>query len=214
MKIGLFGGAFNPVHTDHLTIAHSCLDRLELDRLLLIPNSFPPHKDTCKVSYAHRRAMLELVIRDEPRLEICDIEQDPHEKHYSFKTCETLRANFGPDCRLFFIMGADSLLYLDEWYRGLELITLANLVVTNRVGYELKGLKPVLQDFVRRCHTELPNNPASENFRPQGGLYLLNCPLNEVSSSSIRLKLQQGQKPVELAAEVYAYIRAQHLYEE
>ncbi len=193
-RIGFLGGAFNPVHTDHVEIAEYVINKLQLEKVYLIPNSFPPHKNTCEISYADRRSMLELAIQDHSLLEISDIEQDSSVKHYSYETLKKLRALYGEDADLFFIMGMDSLLYLDDWYRGLELTEFASLAVVNRVDYSLTTANENIRNYLNKCAVseDQPNfQYAAEQHR--GYCLLLNKPFHLISSTALRSALMNYQ---------------------
>lgn len=156
-RIGLLGGSFNPVHNDHLLLAEFVKQRLQLDRVFLIPNSAPPHKNTVQVSYRHRLRMLRLALEGHPGLDISEIESCPEHPHYTFDTLTLLRHHYGADTALFFIMGMDSFLALDTWYRGLELSSLASLAVIMRKGYEHARISPAVAAYMHtHCVYEAP----------------------------------------------------------
>ncbi|MBO6258480.1 MAG: nicotinate (nicotinamide) nucleotide adenylyltransferase [Succinivibrio sp.] len=221
MRIGLFGGSFNPVHLDHVRMAELIKNKLQLDKVLFILNATPPHKDTVRLSYEHRRAMLALAIENQADFEISDIEKDTAVNHYTYDTLSRLREYYGNDEGLFFIMGEDSLLYLDEWYRGLELIEFANLVVTNRVGYEHSQIKPSIKAFIEKyainCDLADKSQLAVALTSPCGTCFLLNLPLHPVSSTVIRQKINADTNS-DIAAmldkKVLNYIKKHHLYEQ
>lgn len=149
MRTGILGGSFNPVHKDHYLLASYIKKVLSLDRFLIIPNAMPPHKNTCHISFDDRVRMLTLSSFASDGFEISDIEKDPDIRHYSFDTLEKLKTLYHDDA-LFFCMGMDSLAYLDKWYRGLELIKFANLVVTGREGYSYNDINSDVIPFIRK----------------------------------------------------------------
>lgn len=221
MRIGLFGGSFNPVHLDHVRMAALVKSKLELDKIVFILNATPPHKDTVRLSYEHRLAMLSLAIEGHSSFEISDIEKDATVNHYTYDTLRKLREFYGEDVGLFFIMGEDSLLYLDEWYHGLELIDYANLVVTNRVGYEHSEIKPVIKAFIDKYGIDSEHaggeQLSSALNHPCGACFLLNLPLHLVSSTEIRQGIiaDQGTNIESmLDKKVLKYIKEHHLYEQ
>lgn len=183
-SLAIMGGSFNPVHNDHLLMAELALSALDCDLVLFMPNGAPPHKDTCQISYEMRREMLQLAIAKLANLGILDSERNPFVPHYTYETLKLLRNALGYECAIYFIMGLDSLQYLDEWHRGLELTDLANLLVISRAGYEEKKLKPQLADYVQRHLVERPAKSSS------GEIIMQKNSLHEISSSKIRQELQ------------------------
>jgi nicotinate-nucleotide adenylyltransferase len=106
MRIGLLGGTFNPIHNCHLSIAAQIRDRLNLERVLFIPSSDPPHKPSTSLApAAHRHEMVRLAIASEPSFALSDVELKRANKSYSIDTVRTLRIEFGPSAELFFILG-------------------------------------------------------------------------------------------------------------
>ncbi|MBQ9274457.1 MAG: hypothetical protein IJ228_06540 [Succinivibrio sp.] len=138
-RTGVLGGSFNPVHRDHMELALLARELCALDEVLFVPNNAPPHRHAPQTAYADRLAMLALAV--EPyqscNFKLSDLESEPKVNHYTYDTLKRLRAQVGPQHGLFFILGLDSLLYLDEWHKGLQLTDYAHLVCIARVGYTL-----------------------------------------------------------------------------
>lgn len=193
-RIGILGGSFNPVHKDHLSLANYIRDTFSLDSFIIIPNATPPHKSTCKVDFNSRVAMLKLSGFSAPNYEISLIEENNTVPHYSFDTLTKLKEIY-KDSTLFFCMGMDSLLYLDEWKRGLELSSLCNLVVTGRDGYSIEDahekVKPYLKKFA--VFENDSNFYTSQNDKT-GHCFVLKRCFNDVSSSKIREELNDFYK--------------------
>lgn len=186
-RVGLLGGSFNPVHKDHLDLGCYVKEKLNLDEILLIPNATPPHKNTCQVSYADRVSMLRLACQGLKNFKISDIESDNSVPHYSFDTLKTLHEE-NPQTAFFFIMGLDSLLYLDKWHEGLKLIDYANLAVMCRKGYENKTITPKIADFLKSCavYDNDTHEFAAAAASRKGHCLMLSTSLHAVSSSAIR----------------------------
>ena len=138
--LAFYGGSFNPVHYGHLKTAQYLAQLLPESKIIFLPNSSPPHKDTAKLSYEARRAMLQAAIAEclpecdaqgQSRYDICDLEADATQRHYTVDTLKQLQQLY-PNNELAFIMGWDSLVTLDQWKQGLELHHLAQLIVFKR----------------------------------------------------------------------------------
>lgn len=197
MRLGVFGGTFDPVHYGHLVAAEEVRYRLRLDKVLFVPAGMPPHKlDHDITPTRHRVAMLELAIASNPGFALSRVDIDRHGPCYTVDTLALLHEEYGPGTELFFLMGMDSLADLLTWKEPERLIRLAWLVVVGRPGF---------QADVNELNRVLPG--AAER------ICIVDTPLMEVSSSDIRQRVQQGA-PIryQVPEAVEAYIRAHRLY--
>lgn len=146
-RLGIFGGAFNPIHLAHLRLAEEAREHCALDQILFLPTADPPHKTLPdeSPSFAHRLAMVAVAIAGNPAFSVSDLEGARPGKNYSVKILESLRVLY-PQSDFFFIIGMDSFRDLATWHDYRRLFSLTNLVVTRRPGVErddLLGLLPV-----------------------------------------------------------------------
>ena len=146
-NIGIFGGSFNPVHNEHFALCEYLLKKLELNKIILVPNAAPPHKSPLVTSFEHRCNMLKLQGFTAPNYEISDLEDDPLKPHYSIVMVQNFKKCYPKD-RLFFIIGLDSLVTLDEWKNGFSLTDFTHLAVVGREGYSLDMARPPVQNFL------------------------------------------------------------------
>ena len=116
MKIGIYGGTYNPPHTGHMQAAKQAIQILNLDKLLLIPDRIAPHKEIPAGSPApeQRLQMLRIAAADCPEMEVSDIELQREGPSYSYLTVEQLRAQY-PDAELILLMGTDMFLSFHTW---------------------------------------------------------------------------------------------------
>lgn len=137
MKIGLFGGSFNPVHRHHVRIAEAVRETCCLDEVWLIPVHQPVHKH-CEgfLPYEDRRAMLEAAIRDIDGLRICDAERELGGPSYTIRTLQHLRERF-PEHEFLLVIGADSLRDLPGWKSAARLMAETGFAVVVRPGIEI-----------------------------------------------------------------------------
>jgi nicotinate-nucleotide adenylyltransferase len=146
LRIGLFGGSFDPVHTGHLLLARDAVEELGLDRLLLVPAGINPHRLDAgpRAPGAARLAMLRAAIEGEPRLEADPLELERPGPSYSIDTVETLQSRW-PDAEIFLVLGEDNLPKLPEWHRFGELCQKVRFVCFGRrfEGELPPGLPPV-----------------------------------------------------------------------
>ena len=137
-RVGVLGGTFNPIHLGHLLIAQDALEQAGLDRVLFIPTALPPHKPLAgNVSARQRLRMINLAIADDPRLTVDDLEIRRGGKSYSVETLAELRKRL-PSVDFYFIIGADSLADLPQWYQVEQLVRLCQFLVFARPGYPAK----------------------------------------------------------------------------
>ena len=131
VRVGVFGGTFDPVHVGHLSIANAALEAIPLDRVIFVIARRSPLKERGPVAAeADRLAMLELAVADEPRFSVSRIELERSAPSY---TVDTLEALAGPD-DLFLILGGDAIAELPRWRDPGRIAELATVVVAERPG--------------------------------------------------------------------------------
>ncbi|HUG89244.1 MAG TPA: nicotinate-nucleotide adenylyltransferase [Planctomycetaceae bacterium] len=132
MRLGLFGGTFDPVHVGHLVLAEQCREQCGLDEVWFIPAGSPPHKRHAPLTPARARtAMLEFAIAGHPGFRVSRIELEREGPTYTVDTLERLDGE-NPERELFFLMGADSLADLAGWREPQRIAELATIVAVNR----------------------------------------------------------------------------------
>lgn len=198
MKIGIIGGTFNPIHVGHLVLSEYIRDELNLDKIIFIPTGRPPHKSDKNIAKSiHRWNMLELSIKDNPYFELCDIELNSVGISYTIDTVGELKKLHISD-DLTMIIGADSLLSLENWKRGPDLIQKINFVVADR----LIGKKQNVINEVKAL-----NHKYGVNIR------WVDSPIIEISSTDIRDRIKNNKSIKYLVKEdVNKYINDNNLY--
>jgi len=132
MRLGIYGGSFDPVHYGHLLLAESCREQLRLAAVWFLPAAVPPHKQQQTLAPAEARVdMLELAISGHPAFSVCRLETDRGGVNYTAETLAQIRSE-DPSRELFFLMGADSLRDLPSWKDPVRLCELATPVVVSR----------------------------------------------------------------------------------
>lgn len=180
--VGLFGGTFDPIHQAHLRMARAFLAEAALSELRLIPAGDPYHRpQQCVASAMHRLAMVTLAVRNEPRMCVDSREIRRNRQSYTIDTLEEVRNEIGKQTPLWFLIGTDSLLHLDNWHRWQELFELANLAVAIRPGFSEDDLPvAVRHEWLGRQSTKVPNPAAS------GTILRLALPPLDLSASTVR----------------------------
>ncbi len=196
MRIGIFGGAFNPVHNGHLHLAKCYLDALKLDKILFLPTAVPPHKTSYGlISGEHRIKMLRLATAYNKKYEVSDIEFWRSGKSYTFDTIKALQSVY-PSDKFYLITGSDQYLYFENWYRADDILKMVTLVTAAREKDELDKMLEFKEQ-----NDNLKNSIISR------------FDVLEVSSTDIRERVKQGGSIEGLVPrEVEQYIRDNNLY--
>ena len=134
LRLGLFGGTFDPPHIGHLVVAQDVLEALDLDRILFVPARVPPHKAGRKISPAPRRLeMVRAMIRGNDSFEVTEVELRRSGPSFTVDTLAHFRETH-PEAEIFFILGADQAASFDTWEEPERVARLATLAVMNRAG--------------------------------------------------------------------------------
>src|SRR3954471_15175632 len=131
MRLGIYGGTFDPIHLGHLILAEACREAAGLDRVWFVVAGQPPHKLGPRAQVGHRLEMTRIAVTGNPAFEVSEIEARRPGPHYSVETLEEVRRD-RPEDELFFLIGADSLADLPFWRQPERIVELARLVVVNR----------------------------------------------------------------------------------
>lgn len=137
MKIGLFGGTFDPIHNGHLKIAKIVQRQLGLNEVIFIPAGILPHKAQSLTTAKDRLAMVKLALRGKKKFTSSDYETKKKSPSYSVETVRYLKRKWGKQAELFFIIGADAFNEIRTWRQWQELLRLCQFVVINRPGYRI-----------------------------------------------------------------------------
>lgn len=200
MRLGIFGGTFDPVHYGHLLLAESCREQCQLDQVWLLPASAAPHKQSQATTDArHRVAMLELAVSGHPSIIVNTLEVDRGGVSYTFETLATIQEQH-PDSQLFLLMGADTLDDLPNWREPARVCQLAVPTVVQRAG----APKP---DYTVLSH--LVDDDRLREFAK----HRVCMPIVQLASSDIRERVRFGQSiRFRTPRAVEKYIESHSLY--
>ena len=153
MRLGIFGGAFDPIHNGHLLLTQQCREQCQLDEVWFVPTKIPPHKEAGSLSPDEARVeMLKLATAGRSDFVVSEIELNREEVSWTVDTLTLLRDE-RPEDELFFLIGADSLRDFPSWKEPETIAKLATVVAVNRGETSLDeltaGLKPELSASVR-----------------------------------------------------------------
>ena len=200
MKIGLFGGTFDPIHLGHLSLSKSLIDSKYVDRIIFIIAAKPPHKPGKPITqFLHRYKMVELAINGLDYFSLSDIEEQRLPlPSYTYDTVKEFKKLY-PEDKLFLIIGEDSLLQIHTWYKGRELTEICELLTYPR---------PNENSSIEKLKEFWDINNATKLFKSK-----VNLDLYEISSTQIRQSLKSGNNESKfLRPCVSRYIRDNQLY--
>lgn len=199
MRLGIYGGTFDPIHYGHLLLAERCREELQLDEVWFIPAGVSPFKIGKPLSPGKARVqMIEFAVSGFPEFRVSKIELERTGPSYTYQTLEQLRAA-DPERELFLLMGADSVADLANWKEPKRILELAQVVAVNRAGDQpdLSGIEPLCR----------------EAGRP---IRVVEMPPLDISASEIRDRAAAGRsirfltpRPVEMYIKQHGLYRAE-----
>ncbi len=215
LRVGIFGGTFNPIHLGHLLLAETAREALSLDRVLFIPVGQPPHKRVPGLlNGAARLRMVQLAIKDHPGFAASDLELQRTGPSYSIDTVTALTGAL-PEAKLFLLIGQDMLGV--RWVAWNELTRLCRVVVARR---SLDSPHALLRNAKQWGSLGIPPRghprgaPQASRVRPQPEIRWLDMPLISIASLDIRARIAVGRSIRYLVpAPVERYIRRHRLYQ-
>lgn len=192
MRIGVFGGTFNPPHNGHKKLALEIPGRLSLDLLIIVPTHIPPHKEARMLADDEDRLNMCRLCFDEKNNVVSDIELKRDGKSYTVETLAQLKESY-PDDKLYFIMGSDMLLSFHQWREPEKILELADICAVSRH----KGETEKLRNYVKKYFAEYKDKFTVLEFEPI-----------DISSTEIRNSKDTSMLP----AKVAEYIKERGLY--
>jgi len=198
-KIGILGGTFNPVHYGHLIAAENVREAFGLDRVLFMPSGVPPHKQEPTVEdAAHRFEMVRLAIGPNPFFEASRMEIDRPGFTYTVDTLGSLKATYGNDAELYFIIGADVLPELTTWRNFTEVFGLCGFIAVLRHGYGRESFLQCIEGLKTLYRAEI---------------HIAETPVIDISSTDIRRRIKDCKSIKYLTPhDVEDYIYKNRLY--
>lgn len=222
MKIGFFGGSFDPPHRGHIALARLAMQRLGLERVLMAPVGMQPLKrDRAQASFDERAAMIRLAIENEPGLELSLVDAPRADgwPNYTVDTLRRLQAQLPTDDEIVCLMGADSFLSISKWHQAADLLLICDFAVASRPGFDLGRIAGALPESISvgACREQQQH----ENLvlclhgagQRESRLYLLPDLEELASASAIREALRAGGEALNiLNPRVAEYIEQHGLY--
>ena len=181
MKIGLYGGTFDPIHNAHLIISQYIKEELHLDKVIFIPSAYPPHKSTFSQPEI-RLKMVYSAIKNNPSFECSELEIHQKRQTYSVDTIKQMKDRLNDSgCELFWIMGSDNFISFDTWKNPQEICAIARLIIFPRNHKDVQL--------------------TSHKFKEQA-IYLEKAPIIDISSTYVRSLVKSGRSIKYLVPEI------------
>ncbi len=178
MRLGLFGGTFDPVHNGHLLLAEQCREQCALDEIWFLPSGSPPHKDASTINSGPARAeMLELATAGRAQFVVNRMELDREGTTFTVDTLAQLHDE-QTDRELFFLIGADSLIDLPNWREPTKIAQLATIIAVNRGDRPLPDLSGIAQTLGAETAAKI-------QFAEMPGI--------DISATDIRRRVREGR---------------------
>ena len=212
MRIGLFGGTFDPIHWGHLRSAEEAREAFSLDRVLFIPTADPPHKKRPAISAAARARMVRLAIAGHKPFRLSTVELKRSGKTYTVDTLRYFVARARPEDSYYFIMGFDAFKDIETWKDFRSIFGLCNLIVTSRPGVDYTQSPSSIPIAVRALFCYVAKEKA---FRHASGRYLSFLRITDmaIAASEIRERVADKKSIRYLVpSQVEAYILKNGLY--
>jgi nicotinate-nucleotide adenylyltransferase len=217
MRIGLFGGTFDPIHNGHLRAALDACENLPLDRCILIPAANPPHKAGQRTSAVeHRLAMIRIGADGIEQLEVSDVESRRKGPSFTIDTVRHFRQAFPAGTELFLLLGADAFFDIDSWHAWQELLDEVSLAVMTRPGRRGDDFAATLDTFIAGHVTDGYTCDRSRRgfFHPKRPpIYYVPVTELDISSTEIRNRVRSSRSIRFLMPEaVERYVIDKELY--
>lgn len=196
MRIGIYGGSFNPVHNGHIHLAETAVNDFGLDIVYFVPSKISPHRSSDEyVSCEDRLEMLRLATSGKPFFRVSDYEMKSDRISYSVYTVEHFRRKF-PDDELFLLIGSDMLMMFEKWYCFEKILSEVTLIVVSRNAGDLEQLRE-----------------KASGLSVYGEILISSAPPEIISSTGIRKKIRENSDfSCYLDENVVQYIGLKNLY--
>lgn len=196
MRIGIYGGSFNPIHNGHIHLALSAVNEIGLDKIYLVPSGISPHRSSAEYAQPEDRLeMLRIACKVSEKLDVCDYEIKSDRKSYTIYTVQEFRRRF-PNDELYLLVGSDMLMIFETWNQFESILKEVTLVAVSRNDGDIELLEE-----------------KAEKLRKFGKIIICTAEPVEVSSTEIRKKIAKNENfSCYLDENVVQYITSNNLY--
>ena len=206
--IGVFGGSFDPIHKGHIESLKSVTEKLNLSKVLVIPNKVSPLKDLSVASSLEKIKMLEIAFKDFKEIEIEDYELKKEGPSFMIETLQYLNKKLGKEKHFLLIIGEDSFQSFNRWKNYQHIVKMTSILVMNR-----PGLNNDLTTKAIELHQDFIENTYGDNNFKKGKIYFIKIKPNPASSTNIRENIDDKSVLAEgLDDDVLKYLQEQKIY--
>lgn len=197
-RIGILGGTFDPFHYGHLSIAKAAAEEFNLEKIILLPTKVQPFKIGREITdKEHRLNMAKIIAATNKNFIISAFEINNDEVSYTYNTLIGLRKEF-PTGKLYFIMGADSFLSLETWYKGVDLLKEFSFIIAFRPGYDTGKILEKIKEMELKYGADIS---------------LLHNQVLDISSTEIKSRVRKSESIEDFVPfEIAEYINEHKLY--
>ncbi len=208
MRIGIFGGTFNPIHYGHLRAAENVRKKAFLEKVIFVPSHIPPHKELADATPSEKRLeAVRLAISGNSHLDVSSFEVDAKGTSYSIKTIEHFSSIY--KTVPYFILGQDAFNDIMSWFDARRLFSVAHFIVMSRPGARKHELDEIMGPFAKMFRK------TPEGYESSSGkdIIFIDVAPNDISSSIIRECIKAGKPVAEfIPPAVEKYIREERMY--
>lgn len=200
-RVGIMGGTFNPIHIGHLVTAEEAVNQFDLDEVIFMPTSQPPHKENAQLLPDEERYLMTVIATaSNPKFTVSKLEIEREGHSYTIDTIKTLHSLFGKNTLIYFITGADAVLEILSWKEPELLSAYCSFIAATRPGYNLKKFHETLKSEV-------------QNNLPK--IHLMEIPALAISSTDIRARIRTNMPITYLTPQpVVSYIYKNGFYKD
>ena len=204
--IGIFGGAFDPVHIGHTESIANLKNELEFEKIHIVPCNIPALKGSLIASPSERLKMLEIAFKDQSNIFIDDREIIKGGTSYTYETLRNIKAEYPDKNDFSFILGIDAFLDFKKWKNWLDILKMCSIIILQRPNYEIT--KEILSDFKDNITSDI------DDLSQSGKIIFTDISLLNISSSEIRDDLElDSLNEAKIDKEVINFIKKNFLYE-
>jgi nicotinate-nucleotide adenylyltransferase len=216
LRIALFGGTFDPIHSGHMRAARAAARKFHLDRILFVPSGNPPHKTRDHLTaFHHRHAMVALACSSDPRFVPSLLEAPTADRRprYSINTVRAARRALRRNDELFFLLGADAFHDLPHWKQYRQLLNSANFIVVSRPGFSIREITKIVPPGLLLLRRPAAKAPPKAVLLKRTAMHVLEGLDVAIASRDIRQAIRAGRRVTGLIPPlVEEYIRKEGLY--
>ncbi len=220
MRIGLFGGTFNPIHSGHLKVAQKIKEAFALERIFIIPSACPPHKKPADIADAKDRLeMIRLAVSDYRYFIVSDAELKRPGTSYTIDTIKHFKAVSPDKTEFYFILGLDAFFEIDTWKSYRDLFDLMSFIVVTRSGEwgnGSSGMRKILEDYIKTRISDGYTFSSSRScyvHKNKQPIFIFDIKPIDISSTKIRERVKKGRSIKSMVPEkVEDFIKTKGLY--